>query len=90
MQLTVERFGRDSGEVGPGLRGKGLGELPGCSAVLLRGFAGVEAQRGGVSAAAQRSGGMAELGARLARVLEWLRRWIGCREVSRGEFKGAP
>ena len=31
---------------------------------------------------------MAWLGARLARVLEWRRRWIGCREGSRGEFKG--
>ena len=59
----------NSGEVGLGLRGKGLRELPGCSAVLLRGFAGVEAQRGGVSAAEQRSGGTAELGAaRRARV----------------------
>ena len=36
--------GSKSGEVGPGLRGKGLGELPGCLAVLLRGFAGVEAR----------------------------------------------
>ena len=43
--------GAKSGKVGPGLRVKGLGEFPGCSAVLLRGFAGVEAQRGGVAAA---------------------------------------
>jgi hypothetical protein len=69
-QLTVERFGRDSGEAGTGLRGKELGELSGCTAVLLRGSTGVERQRGGVSVAAQRSGGTAEQGARLARVLE--------------------
>ena len=56
--------------------------------MLLRGFSGVEAQRCGVGAAAQRSGGTAGLGARLARFLEWRRRWIGCREGSRGEFKG--
>ena len=51
--LTVERLGRDSGEVGPGLRGRELGKLLGCTAVLLRGSAGVERQRGGVSAAEQ-------------------------------------
>ena len=52
-QLTVDRLGRDSGELGPGLRGRELGKLPGCSAVLLRGSSGVERQRGGVSAAEQ-------------------------------------
>ena len=40
---------------GAWLRGRELGKLPGCTAVLLRGSAGVEGQRGGVSAAAQRS-----------------------------------
>ena len=53
-QLTIERLGRDSGEVGPGLRGRELGKLPGCTAVLLRGSARVERQRGGVSAAERR------------------------------------
>ena len=52
-QLTVDRLGRDSGELGPGLRGRELGKLPGCTAVLLRGSAGVERQRGGVSVAEQ-------------------------------------
>ena len=68
-QLIVERLLRDSGEVGPGLRGRELGKLPGCTAVLLRGSAGVERQWGGVSAAAQ-SLCTAEQGEAVARVFK--------------------
>ena len=54
----------NSGEVGPGFWGKDLGEVPGCTAVLLRGLAELVAQRCGVAAAALRAlrGGLKEAG----------------------------
>ena len=45
----------NSGAVGPGLWGKDLGGVPGCTAVLLRGLAEWVAQRCGVAAAALRA-----------------------------------
>ena len=55
-----------SGEMEPGLRGKGLGEIPGCSVVLLRGFAGVEWPRRGALlwAGARRRLGLGDAGVR--------------------------
>ena len=43
--------GRNSGEVGPGFRGKELGEFPGATVMFLRGFSGAPVRRRGVAAA---------------------------------------
>ena len=74
----------NSGEVGPGLRGKDLGELPGCTAVLLRCGAGPGRRWRGRSAAAQggRRGGAERRGG--SRALDGAERKVECRGGTRG------
>jgi len=49
-----------------GVEGKGLGVLLGVEAELMRGSAGVEVQRGGVTTAAQRCGAVEQGGVRVS------------------------
>jgi len=69
----------NSGEVGPGLWGKDLGEVPGCTAVLLRCGAGPGRRWRGRSAAAQggRRGGAERRGG--SRALDGAERKMECR-----------
>ena len=64
--FTLDASGRNSGEVRAGVEGGELGELPGVEAELMRGSAGVEVQRGGVTTAAQRCGAVEQGGVRVS------------------------